>query len=86
MAESDVKPKLNLHIQNDGGEKITVAAKRDTKFAKIFSAAEKRWGKDAGTFKFTYEGARIRPEQTLGDVGIEDDDTIDAHLEQLGGC
>ncbi|KAF9040225.1 ubiquitin-like protein [Hymenopellis radicata] len=81
----DVKPKINIHIQTDGGDKIAVMVRRDTRFAKVFAAAEKKFGKEPGTFKFTYEGKRIQPDQTPAEVDMEDQDTIDAHLEQTGG-
>ncbi|RDB21923.1 Ubiquitin-like protein SMT3 [Hypsizygus marmoreus] len=80
----DVKPKLNLNIGHDGTQ-ITVKVKANMKFAKIFAAAEQRFGKEPGTFKFTYDGARVQPTDTPGDLGMEDGDQIDAHLEQIGG-
>ncbi|KAF8151759.1 hypothetical protein B0H34DRAFT_728920 [Crassisporium funariophilum] len=80
----DVKPKLNLNIGYDGTH-ITVKVKTNMKFAKIFEAAEKRFGKEPGTFKFTYEGSRISKEDTPASLGMEDGDQIDAFLEQLGG-
>ncbi|KAJ7302340.1 ubiquitin-related domain-containing protein [Mycena albidolilacea] len=80
----DVKPKLNLNITFDGNQ-ITVKVKPNTKFTKIFQAAEQRFGKEPGTFKFTYDGQRINKEDTPADLEIEDGDQIDCHLEQLGG-
>ncbi|KAG5645310.1 hypothetical protein DXG03_006499 [Asterophora parasitica] len=35
-----------------------------------------------GTFKFTYDGERVLPEQTPAELGMEDGDQIDAHLGQ----
>ncbi|KAK0219807.1 small ubiquitin-like modifier [Armillaria fumosa] len=66
---------------------ITVLVRRDTKFSKVFQAAEKKFGKEPGacTFKFTYEGRRIQKEETPAEVNMEDGDTIDAHLGQVGG-
>ncbi|SJL11500.1 uncharacterized protein ARMOST_14904 [Armillaria ostoyae] len=82
----DVKPKININIQTDDGTKITVLVRRDTKFSKVFQAAEKNSGKSqARTFKFTYEGKRIQKEETPAEVDMEDGDTIDAHLGQVGG-
>ncbi|KAF8952256.1 hypothetical protein BDZ97DRAFT_1613042, partial [Flammula alnicola] len=78
----DVKPKLNLNISYDGAQ-ITVKVKTNMKFAKIFEAAEvQRFGKESGTFKFTYEGARVSKEDTPAGLGMEDGDQIDAFLEQ----
>ncbi|KAJ7216277.1 ubiquitin-related domain-containing protein [Mycena haematopus] len=81
----DVKPKLNLNITYEGNQ-ITVKVKPNTKFAKIFQAAEQKFGKDAGTFKFVYDGQRVSKENTPADLGIEDQDQIDCFLEQVGGA
>ncbi|KAG2751765.1 hypothetical protein P692DRAFT_20855962 [Suillus brevipes Sb2] len=80
----DVKPKLSLVINYEGTQ-ITVKVKHIMPFKKIFDAAEKRFGKEPGTFKFTYDGKRLRAENTPMDMEMEDGDIIDAHLEQLGG-
>ncbi|KAJ7688948.1 hypothetical protein B0H17DRAFT_1067276 [Mycena rosella] len=81
----DVKPKLNLRLTYDGSE-ITVKVKPNTKFAKIFQAAEVSWTR---TFKFVYDGTRstkrIRLQRIVFSLNIEDMDQIDCFLEQLGG-
>ncbi|KAI0260367.1 ubiquitin-related domain-containing protein [Gloeopeniophorella convolvens] len=84
MAEEDSKPKLNLTI-NYEGKQITVKVKANMQFKKIFEVAEKRFGKEPGTFKFVYEGDRVLPTETPAERSMEDGDIIDAHLEQLGG-
>ncbi|KAG1734925.1 uncharacterized protein EDB91DRAFT_1146023 [Suillus paluster] len=63
----DVKPKLSLVINYEGTQ-ITVKVKHNMPFQKIFDAAEKRFGKEAGTFKFTYDGKRLRSQDTPVDV------------------
>lgn len=35
--------------------------------------------------KFLFEGKRISPDQTAEELGLENDDTIEAQLEQIGG-
>ncbi|KZT65526.1 hypothetical protein DAEQUDRAFT_716444 [Daedalea quercina L-15889] len=80
----DVKPKLNVNIMYEG-QNCTVKVKPITPFAKVFQAAEKRFNKDPGTLKFLFDGQRLRPEMTPAEVEMEDGDTVDAHLEQLGG-
>lgn len=81
---ADVKPKLNIVIDFEG-QTCTVKVKAATPFQKIFEAAEKRFQKEPGTFKFTFDGQRIRPEMTPAELGMEDGDQIDAHLTQVGG-
>ncbi|KNZ78925.1 hypothetical protein J132_08150 [Termitomyces sp. J132] len=36
-----------------------------------------------GTFKFTFEGQRLQPDDTPASLGMEDGDQIDAFLEQV---
>ncbi|KIJ62468.1 hypothetical protein HYDPIDRAFT_30429 [Hydnomerulius pinastri MD-312] len=80
----DVKPKMNLVINFEGNQ-ITVKVKPNMPFKKIFEAAEKRFGKDPGTFKFVFEGQRLNAADTPAGSDLEDGDMIDAVLEQLGG-
>jgi len=80
----DVKPKIDLTI-NFEGQTCTVKVKSTTPLKKVFEAAEKRFGRDPGTFKFIYDGERLQPQDTPAERGMESGDIIDAHLEQLGG-
>ncbi|KAI1782593.1 ubiquitin-like protein [Ganoderma leucocontextum] len=80
--QEDVKPKINLVVDFEG-QTCTVKVKPGTPFKKLFEAAEKRFSKDPGTFKFTSSGVRLRPEETPAEHGMEDGDTIDAHLQQV---
>ncbi|KAJ8516715.1 hypothetical protein ONZ45_g6000 [Pleurotus djamor] len=80
----DVKPKLNITVAL-GEQQVTVKVKPNMPFRKIFEAAEQRFGKDPGTFRFTYDGERIKADDTPGSLGMEDGDQVDAHLEQIGG-
>ncbi|KAI0072246.1 hypothetical protein K474DRAFT_416426 [Panus rudis PR-1116 ss-1] len=82
--QEDVKPKLNLVINHEG-QTCQVKVKSNTPFKKIFEAAEKRFGKEPGTLKFQYDGTRLQPNETPLDHEMQDEDVIDAHLEQLGG-
>ncbi|KAK2464949.1 hypothetical protein APHAL10511_003025 [Amanita phalloides] len=80
----DVKPKLNLIISFEGNQ-ITVKVKPVMRFSKIFDAAEKRFGKESGTLRFTHEGNRISHDESPGQLGMEEGDQIDAFLQQVGG-
>jgi hypothetical protein len=82
--EEDVKPKMNLTI-NYEEQKITVKVKPNTKFEKIFEAAEKRFGKTPGTLRFLYDGSRVQGHETPGERDMEDGDIVEAHLFQIGG-
>ncbi|XP_071729009.1 putative small ubiquitin-related modifier 8 [Rutidosis leptorrhynchoides] len=41
--------------------------------------------KDYTTIRFLYEGKRIKETDTADQIGIENDDSIDAMTEQIGG-
>ncbi|KAG7085609.1 hypothetical protein E1B28_003159 [Marasmius oreades] len=84
-AEPEEKPKLNLNIVHEG-QTIQVKVKATMVFKKVFDAAEKKFGKDPGTLKFTYDGSRVNPEDTPASRGMEDGDQLDAFLQQLGGA
>ncbi|KLO10387.1 hypothetical protein SCHPADRAFT_522890 [Schizopora paradoxa] len=49
------------------------------------SVFQKQFNTELKSMKFIYDGQRVRGEQTPDDLEMEDDDVIDAHLEQLGG-
>jgi len=80
----DVKPKLNIVIEFEG-QTCAIKVKPTMAFQKVFDAAEKRFGKEPKTLKFTFDGVRIRPDQTPAEFNMVEGDAIDAHLEQQGG-
>ena len=51
-----------------GGEETQFKVKRSTPFKKVFDAFASRKGIDVKMFKFTYDGARIQPTDTPGEV------------------
>lgn len=40
-------------------------------------------GKDASTVRFTYDGTRIEKGDTPKELDMEDNDTIEVHIEQV---
>jgi len=40
-------------------------------------------GKDASTVRFTYDGNRIEKDETPAKLEMEDNDTIEVHIEQV---
>ena len=57
--------------------------KQTTSFKKIFSAFESKTGMN--NIRYVFEGHRLRKDQTPGEVGMENEDVIDAFHEQTGG-
>lgn len=59
--------------------------KPTTKFEKILNAFCNKKAVDANQVRFVYDGTRVNPFATPSDLGMDDGDTIDAFLEQIGG-
>jgi hypothetical protein len=59
--------------------------KKTTAFKKIFDAYLQRVGKAPGSLRFMFDGARVQDTATPAELGMEDEDTIDAAAEQTGG-
>lgn len=57
--------------------------KRNTKFEKVFAAFYNKRGAAPGSYKFLIEGQRIQAENTPADYDIDNNDQIDALLEQV---
>jgi small ubiquitin-related modifier len=57
--------------------------KRSTPLKKLMDAYGEKMGKKG--LKFLFDGRRINPEMTADDLGLENEDVIEANLEQLGG-
>ena len=45
-----------------------------------------RVGKEAGSIRFLFDGDRIAPDSTPNDLGMEDEDEIDAMVEVCYKC
>ena len=60
--------------------------KPTTRFEKIFNAFCQKKAVDQAQVRFVFDGARISPNSTPADLDMTDGDTIDAFLEQIGGC
>jgi small ubiquitin-related modifier len=59
--------------------------KHTTKFSKIFEAYARVKQVELSTLRFLLDGERILPEQTPKMLDMEEHDTIDCLLEQIGG-
>ncbi|BGP53128.1 hypothetical protein JCM8202_004211 [Rhodotorula sphaerocarpa] len=92
-AAADVKPeqgndgKLILTIRlGNNQEELTIKVKPTTKFAKVYSAVAANTGKDANAFRLHWDGERIDSHQTPAELGFEQEEILDLHLEQVGGA
>merc|ERR1712146_262410 len=76
---------ITIKVKDQNGEETHFKIKTTTKFHKVLNAYSQRKGVDAASIRFTFDGQRIRPEQTPAEYEMEDEDVIDCMLEQLGG-
>ncbi|KAL8283783.1 hypothetical protein RQP46_005215 [Phenoliferia psychrophenolica] len=65
-----------------------IKVKKTTKLSKMMAAYCDRAGKDLKEVRFMYDGNKIQPSDTVGDLDIDDDDEevqIDVASEAVGG-
>jgi small ubiquitin-related modifier len=59
--------------------------KRKTAMRKLMDAYCRRQGQVPGSVRFTFDGNRVNPDSTPDSYNMEDQDVIDAMVEQIGG-
>lgn len=77
---------LNLKVKAQDGNVVFFKAKRSTPFRKLMKAYCDKSSIDRDSVHFVFEGARLRDDQTPGDVEMQDQDEIQVMIHQLGGC
>ncbi|KAF8460446.1 ubiquitin-related domain-containing protein [Russula ochroleuca] len=87
---ADVKPDpagetINVKVVSSGGDEVFFKIKRTTKLSKLQGAYANKVGKDVGSIRFLYDGTRINDDDTPQSLDMEDNDTIDVMVEQVGG-
>jgi len=90
--EGNVEPKaedasapINVKVLASSGEEVFFKIKRNTKLTKLQGAYANKVGKDINTIRFLYDGERINEDDTPASLDMDDNDTIDAMVEQVGG-
>ncbi|KAH7325210.1 small ubiquitin-related modifier [Rhizoctonia solani] len=76
---------ISIKVVTSTGEEVYFKIKRNTKLKKLQGAYAAKVGKDVNTFRFLYDGNRINDEDTPSSLDMENDDTIDVMVEQVGG-
>jgi len=76
---------INIKVVSDDNSEVFFKIKRTTPFRKLMDAYCQRQGKSLTTVRFLYDGDRISPDQTPEQLEMEDEDTIDVMIEQIGG-
>ncbi|PNW72397.1 hypothetical protein CHLRE_16g675861v5 [Chlamydomonas reinhardtii] len=76
---------INLVVKDQEGSEVHFKVKMKTKLEKVIDAYCKKKALDASTIRFLYDGNRVNPTNTPAELGMEDGDTIDCLITQLGG-
>lgn len=90
MAEEEAKPEglsehINLKVTSQDGNVVHFKAKRGTQFRKLMKAYCERQSFQPESVVFMYDGERLRGDQTPADVDMQDQDSIDVMIHQVGG-
>lgn len=76
---------INLKVKDQDGAEVHFKVRMSTKFEKIFTAFCSKKSLDPSHVRFLFDGQRIQSTSTPADLEMEDGDSIDAMMEQIGG-
>ena len=76
---------VNLKVVNAEGNEVFFKIKRTTLMKKLMDAYCKKNGTTRQQVRFLYDGKPLEDEKTPDDYEMDDDDVIDAMVEQVGG-
>jgi len=85
-AEGEQKPgTMQLKVVSQDGTEVFFKCKADTKLEKLMRAFCQRQGVAIESVRFLFDGNRIRENQTPNELDMEDGDSIDVVVAQVGG-
>lgn len=85
VKQEDPNATISIKVVSSTGEEVFFKIKRSTKLQKLQGAYASKVGKDVSSIRFLYDGVRIQEEDTPASLEMDDDDTIDVMVEQVGG-
>ncbi|KAI9227936.1 MAG: ubiquitin-related domain-containing protein [Piptocephalis tieghemiana] len=77
---------INLKVVDGNNNEVFFKIKRLTQLRKLMDAYCTRQGKDEKTVRFLYDGVRLKPDSTPEEMEMEDGDSIDVMVAQIGGA
>jgi small ubiquitin-related modifier len=83
---AEAKPDtLNVKVVSQDGTEIFFKCKPHTNMSRLMTAYAQRQGVNLKSVRFLFDGERVREDQTPKELGLEDGDSIDVVMEQVGG-
>ncbi|KAG0253498.1 hypothetical protein BG011_006339 [Mortierella polycephala] len=76
---------INLKVIGQDHSEVFFKIKRSTQLKKLMEAYCDRQGKAHTSVRFLYDGERIQPTNTPNELEMDDGDSIDVMVEQVGG-
>lgn len=84
-AEASNSEPITLKVKAQDGSEIFFKIRPSTQLKKLMDSYCQRQGVDPKTVRFLFEGTRINETSTPRELGMQNDDSIDAMVEQRGG-
>ncbi|OQR69375.1 small ubiquitin-related modifier-like [Tropilaelaps mercedesae] len=85
-SSGDAKEFIKLKVKGQEGDEIHFRLKMTTPFSKIKKNYAERVGVAAGSVRLIFDGSPVSDTDTPRGLSLEDDDVIEAFVEQIGGC
>lgn len=76
---------LELAVKDQSGGEVRFKVKPTTAMGKVFDAFCQKKSLEPATVRFLFDGMRVAATSTPRDLGMEDGDSIDCVVEQVGG-
>ena len=86
MAEAESADYITLKVKAQDGNETYFKVKQGTQLKKLMDAYCSRHGVNPQTVRFLFDGERIQDSATPFELGMQDQDEIDAMVEQTGGA
>ena len=84
-AAAAVNDRITLKVRSQEGSELVFKIKKNTELKKLMDNYCSRLGISSTSWRFIYDGERIKANNTAEELQMEDGDEIDVMLEQLGG-
>ena len=85
MEKGEMGGRIQLKVKGQRASGVLFNIESSTPFRKLIDAYCSRLGLQASQVRFMVDGARIAPEDTAEQLGLESEDHIDVAMEQTGG-
>lgn len=76
---------LNIKCVAQDRDEVCFRLKATTPFQKMFDAYASQTKMNVASLRFLFDGTRLNPTQSPGALQMEDGDTVDVYMEQVGG-